>query len=161
MHVCFICTGNICRSPMAALVFRDHLRRAELADKVRVSSAGIESWHVGEPADPRTVEVLTANGYPADHLAAAVSADHLSADLLVAMDQAHEASLVKMTGVPDRVRLLRSFVPGAAGDASVPDPYFGDESGFLDMLQIIEAAMPGLLEWVLGHVQPIAARRLP
>ncbi|MDI5980588.1 protein tyrosine phosphatase, partial [Amycolatopsis magusensis] len=51
LHVSFVCSGNICRSPMAALVFREQLRRAGLADRVRVSSAGIGPWHVGEPAD--------------------------------------------------------------------------------------------------------------
>jgi protein-tyrosine phosphatase len=134
---------------MAALVFREHLRRVGLVGEIRVSSAGIESWHVGEPADPRTVEVLTTNGYPADHTAAAVGTDHLLADLLVAMDSGHESSLLKLTGDAERVRLLMTFIPEAVGDLSVPDPYFGDESGFSDVLHTIEAAMPGLMEWAL------------
>jgi protein-tyrosine phosphatase len=132
---------------MAALIFQAHIRQAGLTEQIRISSAGIESWHAGEPADPRTVAVLKANGYRAEHVAAVIGPGHLSADLLVAMDRSHESSLRTMTRDVRRVRLLMSFIPGATGDLSVSDPYFGDESGFTDTLHTIEAAMPGLVKW--------------
>lgn len=148
MHVSFVCTGNICRSPMAAAVFLEHLRRAGLAERVQVTSAGIGPWHVGEGADPRTEAVLKAHGYPAEHVAAQVGAEHLDADLLLAADNGHMRSLRRLTDHPERVRLLRSFDPEAEADAEVPDPYFGAEDGFDEVLAMIEAAMPGLLDWV-------------
>ncbi|MCP2259707.1 protein-tyrosine phosphatase [Streptoalloteichus tenebrarius] len=151
MHICFVCTGNICRSPMAALVFGAHLERAGLADRVRVTSAGTGSWHVGEPADPRTAKVLADHGYPTEHVAAQVGADHLDADLLVAMDAGHDRALRRLVDDHDRVRLLRSFDPAAA-DLDVPDPYYGGRQGFADVLAMVEAAVPGLLGWVRARL---------
>ncbi|MGV9663939.1 low molecular weight protein-tyrosine-phosphatase [Nocardia niigatensis] len=147
LHVTFICTGNICRSPMAEKIFAAHLVRAGLADRVRVSSAGTGSWHVGNEADYRTNRELEGHGYPTGHRAAVIGPDHRAADLLVALDTGHERELARL-GVPsDRRRLLRSFDAGANG-RSVPDPYYGDQTDFALVREQIEAAMPGLLEWV-------------
>lgn len=145
-HVSFICTGNICRSPMAALVFSEYLRRAGLDGSVRVSSAGIGAWHEGEPADARARKTLANHGFPTEHVAARVSDEHLDADLLVAMDDSHVLALCQAVE-PDRVRLLMSFDPAADPDSDVPDPYYR-AGGFNDVLEMIEGAMPGLLEWV-------------
>jgi protein-tyrosine phosphatase len=154
--VCFVCSGNICRSPIAALVFGAVLEREGLADQVRVTSAGIGPWHVGDPADRRARRVLAAHGYPTEHVAAQVDEDHLSADLLVAMDDGHEAALrdlLKHQGDGDsRLRMLRSFDPSAADDLDVPDPYYGDYPGFVEVLEMAEAAMPGLVEWVRARL---------
>ncbi|HUQ56538.1 low molecular weight protein-tyrosine-phosphatase [Lentzea sp.] len=146
MHVSFVCTGNICRSPVAALVFREWVAREGLSSHVEVSSAGTGGWHVGDPADPRALKTLADNGYPTDHVAAQVSDLHLEADLLVALDSGHARALRRMAD-PDRVRLLRSFDPDADG-TDVPDPYYGDDAGFTEVLTMIEAAMPGLVSWV-------------
>ena len=133
---------------MAALVFAEHVRRAGLADRVLVSSAGVGPWHVGEPADARARRTLAAHGYPTDHVAAQVDDDQLSADLLLAMDSGHEKALRKLVADPDRVRMFRSFDPASTGDLDVPDPYYGGPEGFADVLAMIEAAVPGLLEYV-------------
>ncbi|WP_307821686.1 low molecular weight protein-tyrosine-phosphatase [Streptomyces coffeae] len=148
MHLCFVCTGNICRSPSAALVFAEHLRRAGLDGTVRVSSAGIGPWHVGEPIDERAGAVLTRGGYPVEHIAAQVGAEHGDADLFLAMDVGHEKALRRLVDDPSTVRLLRSFDPDAHGDLDVPDPYYGDPEGFDEVLAMIEASVPGLLAWV-------------
>lgn len=148
LHICFVCSGNICRSPMAAIVVREHLRRAGLADRVRVTSAGTGPWHVGEPADPRARDTLRANGYSAKHVAAQVDGDHLAADLLLAADQGHLRTLRRMVDDPDRVRLLRSFDPSAPDGAEIPDPYYGGDDGFPEVLAMIERTVPGLLDWV-------------
>jgi len=147
MHVTFVCTGNICRSPVAAIVFREHVRRAGLADVVEVSSAGTGGWHVGDPADERAAKSLVDAGYSSEHTAAQVGKLHLGADLLVALDSGHARELRRLSGDPDRVRLLRSFDPDADG-VDVPDPYYGDREGFDRVLAMTEAAMPGLLAWV-------------
>lgn len=147
LHVTFVCTGNICRSPMAEIVFADRLRAEGLDDRVRVSSAGTGSWHVGDPADPRTAKSLRNAGYRCDHVAAQVGPEHLDADLLVALDSGHVTALRHAVDDPERVLLLRSFDPSADGDLDVPDPYFR-EGGFDDVLGMVQAAMPGLLEWV-------------
>ncbi len=133
---------------MAALVFGEHLRHAGLADRVRVSSAGTDGWHVGDAADPRTARVLARHGYPVAHVAAQVGPDHLAADLLVAMDEGHARALRALGPDPGRVVLLRAFDPDAGPDLDVPDPYYGGASGFEDVLAMVEAAVPGLLDRV-------------
>lgn len=152
LHVCFVCSGNICRSPMAALAFGAWLDRAGLADRVRVTSAGVGAWHVGEPADERASRTLAGRGYPTAHIAAQVDDDHLGADLLVAMDSGHRrelrALLARRGDDPDRVVMFRSFDPSVNGDFDVPDPYYGTRQSFKDVLDMIESAAPGLLEWV-------------
>ncbi|WP_043840878.1 low molecular weight protein-tyrosine-phosphatase [Amycolatopsis taiwanensis] len=148
IHLCFVCSGNICRSPMAALVFREHLRRAGLAGQVRVTSAGTGPWHVGEPADSRARATLAAHGYGGEHVAAQVDSDHLTADLLLAADSGHLRSLLHKVDDPERVRLLREFDPAAGPGAEVPDPYYGGDGGFDEVLAMIERTMPGLLDWV-------------
>ncbi|USI88754.1 low molecular weight protein-tyrosine-phosphatase [Rhodococcus pyridinivorans] len=146
-HVTFVCTGNICRSPMAEKIFAEHLRREGLDERVRVSSAGTHGWHVGSEADPRTDAVLQRHGYPTGHCAAKLRAEHLAADLVVAMTTTHERALAQL-GVPsDRRVLLRSFDPDADDD-SVPDPYYDSLDEFEQVREQIEAAVPGLLERV-------------
>ena len=147
LTVSFICTGNICRSPVAAIIFREHLRRAGLGELVEVTSAGTGGWHVGDPADPRAAKSLADNGYPTEHVAAQVDENHLDADLLVALDSGHARSLRRLVADPERVRLLRSFDPDADG-TDVPDPYYGDKPGFDLVVDMVEAAVPGLLAWV-------------
>jgi protein-tyrosine phosphatase len=155
LHVCFVCSGNICRSPMAEKVFATELDRAGLAEQVRVTSAGTGPWHAGEPADERATQTLRRHGYPSEHLARQVNMDHLEADLLLAASQEHVRALTRVLGRDDaaqRVRLLRSFDPAAEADAEVPDPYYGGDSGFDDVLTMIEACMPGLLDWTRARV---------
>ncbi|AEW92395.1 MULTISPECIES: low molecular weight protein-tyrosine-phosphatase [Streptomycetaceae] len=152
MHICFVCSGNICRSPSAALVLTEHLRRAGLAGRVRVTSAGIGPWHVGEAMDERAAAALLRHGYPTAHVAAQVGPEHLDADLLLAMDSGHDKALRRLVDDPPRVRMLRSFDPDATGDLDVPDPYYGGPRGFDEVLRMIEAAMPGLLAWVRARI---------
>ena len=133
---------------MAALVFGEHLRRAGLAGAVRISSAGIGPWHVGNPADGRARATLVAAGYPAEHIAAQVGEEHVGADLLLAADGGHLRELAGRVAEPERVRLLREFDPAAPLGAEIPDPYYGHADGFAEVLAMIERAMPGLLDWV-------------
>lgn len=148
LHVTFICTGNICRSPIAEKVFAAELERAGLADGVHVTSAGTGGWHVGSPADERAAALLRAEGYPAEHRARQIDAELLSADLIVALDNTHRRTLQAKVPEPERVRLLRSFDPAAPSGADVPDPYYGDEEAFAQVLDMVRAAVPGIVEWV-------------
>jgi protein-tyrosine phosphatase len=135
---------------MGEKVFTTKLARAGLADRVRVSSAGTGSWHAGEPADQRAADVLRRHGYPSQHVARQVNLEHLEADLLLAAGKDHVAALTRVLGRTDaatRVRLLRSFDPAAPPGAEIPDPYYGGDQGFDEVLAMIEATMPGLLEW--------------
>src|SRR5882757_8030173 len=85
LHVTFICSGNICRSPMAEKMFAHQIDERGLTGVVRVTSAGTGGWHAGDGADERAGNVLHEHGYPSFHEAAQVDEEHLSADLVIAM----------------------------------------------------------------------------
>ncbi|MEK8169862.1 hypothetical protein NKH77_08740 [Streptomyces sp. M19] len=99
VHICFVCSGNICRSPSAALVFGEHVRRAGLDGVVRITSAGTGPGMSANPSTSGPVR-LARRGYPVEHVAAQVGADHLGADLLLAMDSGHAETLRRLTGDP-------------------------------------------------------------
>jgi len=149
LHVTFVCTGNICRSPMAEKMFAHQIRERGLEGVVRVTSAGTGDWHIGSGADARAARVLRAHGYPTAHRAAQVDDDHLAADLLVALGRNHFRLLQQLGVEADRIRMLRSFDPRSGAYAlDVDDPYYGDHDDFEDVFTVIEAALPGLHAWV-------------
>lgn len=137
IRVTTVCLGNICRSPIAAAVLAE-----ELADLgVVVDSMGTGGWHIGEDADPRARAALNRAGYDLSHSARQASGAALSdADLVLAMDAANLRDLRRM-GV-DAV-LIRSFDP-AAEDSEVPDPYYGSEADFDEVVAMVRATVPGL-----------------
>ena len=148
-RVVFVCTGNICRSPMAEVMARHALAEAGLADRVRISSVGTGDWHVGDAMDPRAAAELEAHGYDAAHVAAHLGPRDLDADLLVALDRGHRTHLLDAGVAEDRIRLLRAYDP-AASDPDVADPYHGDADGFARTRLEIEGALPGLVDEVRG-----------
>jgi protein-tyrosine phosphatase len=151
-HVTFVCSGNICRSPIAEKVFAHEVEQAGLAGRVRVTSAGTGSWHIGDPADSRAAALLHEHGYDGTHVARQVDDELLAADLLVALDTSHLRALRRIAPDPGRVQLLRAFDPGAPPGAGVPDPYYGGPDGFTEVLTMVRAAMPGLLEYVKAEL---------
>jgi len=147
--VTFVCSGNICRSPMAEKMFAHQISERGLGDLVRVTSAGTGSWHAGEGADVRAKRVLRDHGYPTAHRAAQVDDDHLAADLVIALGRNHQRLLRQLGVEDDRLRMLRSFDPrSGAHTPDVEDPYYGDHSDFETAFVVIEAALPGLHDWV-------------
>ncbi|WP_330458777.1 low molecular weight phosphotyrosine protein phosphatase [Streptomyces sp. NBC_00820] len=159
-RVCFVCTGNICRSPMAESVFRARVAGAGLDGLVEVDSAGTGSWHEGEGADPRTVSVLDEHGYDTAHTARRFRPSWFARlDLVIALDTGHLRDLRGLAPTEEdarKVRLLRSYDPAADADPDVPDPYYGGRDGFEECLEMVEAASTGLLaavaERLEGHV---------
>lgn len=155
LHVTFVCSGNICRSPMAEKMFAHQLSQRGLADAVRVTSAGTGGWHIGAGADDRAVRVLRGGGYPTAHRAAKVDDDHLSADLVVALGRNHLRILADLGVDADRLRMLRSFDPRSGAHAlDVEDPYYGDDGDFQEVFTVIDASLPGLHAWVDERLAP-------
>lgn len=144
-RVCVVCSGNICRSPIGEQVLRAAIADAGLADRVVVSSAGTGPWHVGQGAHRGTVRVLADAGLPTDHVARQIARRDLDElDLVLAADHGHVRELRRLTAHPDRIHLLRSFDPDA-DDHEVPDPYYGPDAGFDEVLAMTRAAAPGVV----------------
>lgn len=160
-RVCFVCSGNICRSPMAEHVFREQVAQAGLTDLVEVDSAGTGGWHEGDGADPRTVSVLSTAGYGHDHTARQFQAGWFARlDLVIALDAGHLRALRKLASTAAdarKVRLLRSYDPAAGADLDIPDPYYGGVEDFEACLEMVEAAGEGLLTAVREAVEGRAA----
>lgn len=159
-RVLFVCTGNICRSPMAEVVFRDLAVRGGLGDQIVSRSAGTGDWHVGERADSRTLASLDRRGYDGSaHRAKQFSAASFAEnDLIVALDRTHERILREWAHSEEdegKVILLLSFDPHAQ-DLDVPDPYYADAPVFDEVLAMIECASHGLFR----QLEPAVRSRL-
>jgi protein-tyrosine phosphatase len=134
-YVEIVCSGNICRSPIGEVVLRAKLAGAGIDDVV-VTSSGTGGWHVGDPMDPRAAAALRRRGYDGSaHRAQQFRPDWFAErDLVLAMDSGHVSEL---TGRGGAVQLFAA--------ADVPDPYYGEDEGFDDVLDQIEKAAD---EWV-------------
>jgi low molecular weight protein-tyrosine phosphatase len=155
IRICFVCSGNICRSPTAEVVLRARLAEAGWGDQVVVDSAGTGPWHAGKDMDPRARQALSRHGYkPPPHVARQFqAADFASRDRVIALDGGHVARLAQLARLADdpadaaaSISLLRSYDPAAvaAGELDLADPYYGGEAEFETALLEIEAACVGL-----------------
>ncbi|MGH3483911.1 MAG: low molecular weight protein-tyrosine-phosphatase [Nocardioidaceae bacterium] len=151
-RVGLVCLGNICRSPMAAVVLAAKVRDAGLDDRIVVGSSGTGDWHIGEPMDPRAAAQLKAQGYDGSgHRAKQFDARWFDAyDLLLAMDDANATDLRRQArndSDRQRIRRFRDFDPLATDDdRSVPDPWYGDSDGFEEVFAIVERTANALVE---------------
>lgn len=150
IRICFVCLGNICRSPTAEGVFRKLAEDRKLAHKFEVDSAGTGDWHAGELADPRTRKAALARGIELTHRARQlVVADFNRFDHIIVMDAANFAEVSRRApnaAARAKISLLRSHGSPTETIAEVPDPYYGDAQGFEDVLNICESACVALLD---------------
>ena len=136
---------------MAEALFNDYLAREhpESVSAIEVSSAGIGGWHTGQHADDRTLIELKKAGIDGSYLRASqVNEYDLTADVLVAMDSTHAKDLELLGASENQIHLMREFDPQAPAGAQVEDPYYGGVSGFAITRAQIEAALPGLYEYL-------------
>jgi protein-tyrosine phosphatase len=166
-RVMTVCTGNICRSPMAQVVLAERIREAGLVDAVVVDSTGVSDEEHGNPIDRRAARVLAAHGYdvPAHKARRITAAELAERDLVLAMTSSHANALRAVARRADlsaeRIRMLRSFDPAAPSRGpehrlDVDDPWYGDQAGFEVTLAEIEAAADGVVQHVRAQ---LAARR--
>ena len=143
-----VCLGNICRSPTAHVVLEARLADAGL-DRVEVSSSGTGDWHVGHPMDRRAAATLTTAGYDATRHRARQHDPTEGVDLVLAMD---DANLGDLGGRTDRIRKFRDFDP-AEPESDVPDPYYGGDDGFEEVLTMVERTASAIVA-ALRHERP-------
>lgn len=147
--ILFVCLGNICRSSAAEEIMRTYLQREGMEHEVRVDSAGLISYHRGEPADSRMRAHAIRRGYKITHLSRPVRTDDFyEYDLILGMDDSNIDRLRELA--PDvesekKIRRMTDFCQQKVVDC-VPDPYYGGAQGFENVIDILEDACGGLLE---------------
>ena len=151
----FVCLGNICRSPAAEGVFLHLIASEGLEDRFVVDSAGTGGWHVGNPADRRMRAAAERRGIHLPSRARQVElADFTSFDRILTMDDDNFRNVRSLARELGERPGLASIEPMTSHCrvhqvSEVPDPYYGGEQGFEDVLDLLEDACGGLLETLL------------
>ncbi len=154
--VLFVCTANICRSPMAEGVFRTMAERAGLAAGFEIDSAGTIGNHAGEPPSPPAIEVAGARGYDLSAIRSRqVTADDIAHfDYVLAMTREHlvEMRWLAPRALADKPKLFMSYAP-PVGILDVADPYGRSREEYERALGLIEAGCRGLLDRLTPQVR--------
>lgn len=147
MKVLFVCLGNICRSPTAEAVFRHQVQVAGLTERIHIDSAGTADWHRGKVPDKRSCQFASRRGYDLASLRArqVCSEDFQDFDLILAMDHDNLAHLQQMQPANGRAELDLFLRRYGLGCDAVPDPYYGGDDGFEQLLDLVEQASAALL----------------
>ncbi len=156
VRVCFVCLGNICRSPTAEAVFVHQVAAAGLTAQIEIDSAGTAAYHIGDPPDRRATAEAQRHGV------AMVSrgrqfrrGDFELFEYVLAMDEANHSDLLDLATSPDqraKVHRLRQWDPRSTGDhdLDVPDPYYGGADGFADVFAMVERSCAALLNHIVS-----------
>ena len=158
IRITMVCTGNICRSPMAEAILRETLRGTDLDTRVTVDSAGTHDYHVGDDADGRARQILAESGYTIRHCARRFDPSWLEdRDLILAMDAGHLRELRSLAArhgaTAATIVAFRDFDPEGPGD--VPDPYYDTLDAYRLVRTMVERSMPALV----AHLQTLDAQR--
>lgn len=153
IKVLFVCMGNICRSPTAEGVFRRQVSEAGQADLVVIDSAGTHNYHIGSPPDNRAQQAALQRGYDLSGLRGRQvgARDFYEFDYILPMDRENLANLSQICP-PQEQHKLKLFMEFSRGysEREVPDPYYGGNQGFENVLNMVEDAGLGLLEEILA-----------
>jgi protein-tyrosine phosphatase len=149
MKILFVCMGNICRSPAADGIMVHMVQEAGLSDEITIDSAGTGGWHAGQPADRRMRAHAKARGYDLPSIARQVEPnDFVDFDLILVMDQQNQRDIREFAPKRELMAKVRQFCDYAKDrpEHEVPDPYYGGDAGFEQVLDIVENGCKHLLE---------------
>jgi protein-tyrosine phosphatase len=150
MRICFVCQGNIIRSPLAEHIFRVISQTQGLGSKYHLESAGTSAYHIGEPPDYRMRKIAKKHGLEYSGKARQFLKEDLNRfDLIITMDKANYQILTRMAESQeqiDRIRMMREFDPQGTHSQDVPDPYYGGLSGFEETFEIVQRSCQGLFD---------------
>lgn len=148
IKVLFVCMGNICRSPTSEGVFRQLVNDSGLTEKIHIDSAGTHAYHVGQPPDSRAQAAARKRSIDLSSQRArkVKSSDFHEFDYIIAMDDSNVADLeyICPNEHQEKLHLFLSFAENI-NHREVPDPYYGGEQGFENVLDMVEQASAGLL----------------
>jgi protein-tyrosine phosphatase len=148
MRICFVCEGNIIRSPLAKNLFQHLAEEEGVAEKYQLDSAGTSAYHVGERPDSRMRQVARERGYEYTGRSRQFHREEIGDfDLILAMDRKNYRILKSWTRTPGdegKIHLMREFDPLAGEALDVPDPYYGGMEGFKTTFDIIKRSCVGL-----------------
>lgn len=148
----FVCLGNICRSPAGENIMNQMIEKANLADLIICDSAGTAGYHIGSPPDRRMSEALTKKNIPVRGQARQFHrADFEEFDLILAMDKDNYQDILRLDRdgtYQDKVRMMCDFCRHHSLK-EVPDPYYGGAAGFNQVIELLQDACQGLLEYIL------------
>jgi len=154
MRICFVCQGNIIRSPLAEHIFLQLADEKGVVDKYLVDSAGTIAYHAGERPDRRMRQVAAERGLMYSGRAKQFKRDDFARfDLIIAMDKANRQSLQSWTVTTEqdnKIHLMREFDSQGGPNLDVPDPYYGGSDGFISTFEIVKRSCEGLMEELEG-----------
>ncbi len=156
VKVLFVCMGNICRSPTAEGVFTQLVKQARLSEQIYIDSAGTHDYNLGKPPDSRSQVAALKRGIDLSGLRArqVTQASLTEFDYVLAMDRANLKSLQLLCppGQEHKLHLFLNFAPDN-DTQEVPDPFYGENSGFKHVLDLSQAASTGLLTEICQRFQ--------
>lgn len=153
--ICFVCLGNICRSPTAEGIFQHLINERGLEDFFEVDSAGTSAYHIGESANSKSQRTAQKHGITLHSKARQFQQSDLDYyDLILAMDNENLSNVKQMASGnhEDKIGRMRDFDP-RPGDGEVPDPYYGGPEGFENVFQIVKRSCQQLLDELESHIQ--------
>lgn len=148
VKVLFVCLGNICRSPLAAAILKDKIKKSGMNSWVEVDSCGTSNYHIGDTADPRTLANASRNEIAIDHCVRQLSNQDLeNFDFIFAMDKSNYQNILRLSNARNfeyKIRMMRDFDPVAKG-GEVPDPYHGNEKGFQEVFEMLDRSIKNFI----------------
>lgn len=155
--ILFVCLGNICRSPLAEAIFKHKIKELGQEDLFEVDSCGTANYHLGQSPDSRTIRNALKNGVQLNHSVRQLCQKDLGYyDYIFAMDRSNYHNILRLPNAEQhvaKIKLMREFDPESTG-GEVPDPYYGGESSFQEVFEILERSIDNLLQ----HMQQVAAK---
>lgn len=153
--ICFVCLGNICRSPTAEGIFQHLINERGLEDFFEVDSAGTSAYHVGESANSKSQRTANEHGITLHSKARQFESSDLDYfDLILSMDNENLNNVRRMANgnQTEKIARMRDFDPDP-GNGEVPDPYYGGSEGFENVFQIVKRSCQQLLGELEPHIQ--------
>jgi len=154
--ICFVCLGNICRSPTAEGIFQHLVNERDLEPYFYIDSAGTSAYHIGEPPNSKSQWVASQHGIQLQSKARRFEKTDLEEfDLILAMDQENLRNIQQLNGNPEfekKIKLLREYDP-QPDDKAVPDPYYGGMQGFQNVFDVIKRSSEALLDELIPKIQ--------